>query len=156
MVPTNKNSEGNLLPNEPTFIVACSGAEARIFMSERRFGNWNQLEHLANPGATLRDQDRNTDRPGRAFDSFGRGRHAMSPEESARDHELQTFAGDITQYLSKAHAAGQFRQLVLVAEPTFLGFLRRKLSPSLRRALSFEVPKNPVDFNVERLQSLFK
>lgn len=156
MVPTNKNSEGNLLPNEPTFIVACSGAEARIFMSERRFGNWNQLEHLANPGATLRDQDRNTDRPGRVFDSFGRGRHAMSPEESARDHELQTFAGDITQYLSKAHAAGQFRQLVLVAEPTFLGFLRRKLSPSLRRALSFEVPKNPVDFNVERLQSLFK
>lgn len=156
MVPTNKNSEGNLLPNEPTFIVACSGAEARIFMSERRFGNWNQLEHLANPGATLRDQDRNTDRPGRAFDSFGRGRHAMSPEESARDHELQTFAGDITQYLSKAHAAGQFRQLVLVAEPTFLGFLRRKLSPSLKRALSFEVPKNPVDFNVERLQSLFK
>ena len=156
MVPTNKNSEGNLLPNEPTFIVACSGAEARIFMSERRFGNWNQLEHLANPGATLRDQDRNTDRPGRVFDSFGRGRHAISPEESARDHELQTFAGDITQYLSKAHAAGQFRQLVLVAEPTFLGFLRRKLSPSLRRALSFEVPKNPVDFNVERLQSLFK
>jgi len=156
MVPTNNNSDGNLLPNEPTFIVACSSAEARIFMSERRFGNWKQLEHLENPGATLRDQDRNTDRPGRAFDSFGKGRHAMTQEESVRDHELQTFAGDIAQYLSKAHTAGQFRQLVLVAEPTVLGFLRRKLSPPLKRALSFEVPKNPADFDVERLQSLFK
>jgi protein required for attachment to host cells len=156
MAPTNHNADGNLLPNEPTYIVACSGAEARIFFSERRFGNWSQLELLANPGATMREQDRNTDRPGRTFDSFGKGRHAMSPEESVRDHELQTFAGDISQYLSKAHTAGQFRQLVLIAEPTILGFIRRKLPAPLKRALSFEVPKNPADFDLERLQSLFK
>lgn len=156
MVPTNNNSDGNLLPNEPTYIVACSGAEARIFLSERRFGNWSQLELMENPGATFRDQDRNTDRPGRTFDSFGKGRHAMAQEVNVRDHELQGFAGDISQYLSKAHTAGQFRQLVLVAEPTILGFIRRKLSPPLKRALSFEVPKNPADFDVERLQSLFK
>jgi protein required for attachment to host cells len=155
MAPTNQNADGNLLPNEPTYIVACSGAEARIFLSERRFGNWNPLGLLENPGATMRDQDRNTDRPGRAFDSFG-GRHAMSQEESPRDRELQNFAGDISQYLSKAHTAGQFKRLVLIAEPTTLGFIRRKLSAPLKRALSFEVPKNPVDFDVERLKSLFK
>jgi protein required for attachment to host cells len=156
MAPTNHNAHGNLLPNEPTYIVACSGAEARIFLSERRFGNWSQLGLLENPSATMRDQDRNTDRPGRAFDSFGKGRHAMSQEESPRDRELQNFASDISQYLSKAHTAGQFKQLVLIAEPTILGFIRRKLSAPLKRALSFEVPKNPVDFDVERLKSLFK
>jgi len=156
MAPSNRNAHGNLLPNKPTYIVACSGAEARIFLSERRFGNWSQLGLLQNPGATLREQDRNTDRPGRTFDRFGKGRHAMSPEESGRDHDLQHFAGDISQYLSKAHTAGQFKQLVLVAEPTILGFIRRKLSVPLKRALTFEVPKNPVDFDVERLKSLFK
>lgn len=156
MAPTNHNSDGNLLPNEPTYIVACSGAEARIFLSERRFGSWSQLGVLENPGATLRDQDRNTDRPGRAFDSFGKGRHAMSPEESGREHELQNFAGDISHYLSKAHSAGQFKQLVFIAEPTILGFVRRKLSAPLKRALSFEIPKNPADFDVERLKALFK
>lgn len=156
MAPTNQNSDGNLLPNEPTYIVACSGAEARIFLSERRFGKWSALSVLENPGAHLREQDRNTDRPGRVFDSFGKGRHAMSPEESGRDHELQSFAADISQYLSKAHSAGQFRQLVLIAEPTILGFMRRKLGAPLKRALSFEIPKNPADFDVERLKSLFK
>jgi len=156
MAPTNNNTVGYLLPNEPTYIVACSGAEARIFLSERRFGNWSQLELLANADAAMREQDRNTDRPGRAFDSFGKGRHAMGQEVSVRDHGLQNFASDITQYLSKAHAAGQFKQLVLVADPTVLGFVRRKLSPSLKRALCFEVPKNPADFDVARLQSLFK
>lgn len=156
MAPTTNNSAGYLLPNEPTYIVACSGAEARIFLTERRFGEWSQIESLENPEATLREQDRNTDRPGRVFDSFGKGRHAMAQEETGREHELQNFANEIAQYLSKAHSAGQFRQLVLIAEPTVLGFVRRKLSSPLKRALSFEVPKNPADFGVERLQSLFK
>jgi protein required for attachment to host cells len=156
MPPTNTNSDGYLLPNERTFIVACSGAEARIFLAERRFGEWSPRETLENPGAALREQERNTDRPGRVFDSFGKGRHAMSQEESGRDHELQHFAGDIAHYLGKAHSAGQFKQLVLIAEPSLLGFLRRKLSPPLKRVLSFEVPKNPADFDVERLKSFFK
>jgi len=156
MPPTNNNSDGYLLPNEPTFIVVCSGAEARIFLAERRFGEWSRRETLINPRAALREQDRNTDRPGRVFDSFGKGRHAMAQEESGREHELQHFAGDIAHYLGKAYAAGQFKQLVLFAEPTVLGFLRRKLSPPLKRALSFEVPKNPADFDIERLQSFFK
>ena len=156
MASTTNNTAGFLLPNEPTYIVACSGAEARIFLTQRRFGGWDHIENLENPEAALREQDRNTDRPGRVFDSFGKGRHAMAQEETGRDHELQNFAGDIAQYLSKAHAAGQFRQLVLIAEPTVLGFVRRKLSAPLKRALSFEVPKNPADFGVERLQSLFK
>lgn len=150
------NNNGHLLPNEPTYIVACSGAEARIFLSERRFGEWDQLELLENPNATLKEQDRNTDRPGRAYDSFGGGRHAMSPEESAKQHELQNFANEISHYLSKAHTSGRFKQLVLVAEPTILGFVRRKLPPPLKRVLTFEVPKNPADFDVERLKSLFK
>ncbi|MEX2123239.1 MAG: host attachment protein [Woeseia sp.] len=156
MAPTTSNSAGYLLPNEPTYIVACSGTEARIFLTERRFGEWSQVDSLENPEATLRERDRNTDRPGRVFDSFGKGRHAMAQEETGREHELKNFANDITQYLSKAHGAGQFKQLVLIAEPTVLGFVRRKLSSPLKRALSFEVPKNPADFGVERLQSLFK
>lgn len=156
MTTTSSNINGHLLPNEPTYIVACNGAEARIFLSTRRFGAWRQLESLANPGATAREQDRNSDRPGRVFDSFGKGRHAMSQEETVRDHELQTFAGEIAHLLAKAHSAGQFRQLVLIAEPSILGFVRHKLSPPLKRALCFEVPKNPADFDVDRLQSLFK
>src|SRR5690606_16015770 len=111
-------------------------------------GEWDQLEQLENPAAALKDQDRNTDRPGRGYDSFGGGRHTISPEESVRERELLGFANEIAQYLSKAHAAGRFKRLVLVAEPTILGFVRRKLPAPLKRTLSFEIPKNPADFDV--------
>lgn len=155
MASRNDNSHGFLLPNEPTYIVACSGSEAKIFSSQRRFGKWDEIKHLENPGAVLRERERNTDRPGRAFDSVGRGRHALAPDETGREHELQQFAGSLADYLVKAQAAGAFRQLILVAEPTFLGYVRRKLSAPLRRALCFEVPKNPAGFDTERLRAMF-
>jgi protein required for attachment to host cells len=156
MARNHDKTEGFLLPNADTCIVACSAAEARFYLSERRFGDWTLLDSMNNPDATLREQEFNSDRPGRAFDRFGRGRHAMSPEETARHPGLQTFAHDIAQHLAKEHSAGRFSQLVLIAEPSLLGLLRRKLSASLKRSLCFEVPKNPADFDCERLRALFK
>lgn len=156
MARNHDKTDGFLLPNADTCIVACSAAEARFYLSARRFGNWTLLESMNNPDATLREQELNSDRPGRAFDRFGRGRHAMSPEESARQHGLQIFAHDIAQHLGKGLSAGRFSRLVLVAEPSLLGLLRRKLSASLKRALCCEVPKNPADFDCERLRTLFK
>ena len=155
MARNQDKTDGFLLPNATTCIVACSAAEARLYLSERRFGDWTLLETMNNPGATLREQAYNSDKPGRAFDRLGRGRHAMSPEETARQHGLQTFAHDIAQHLSKAFSAGRFSQLVLVAEPSVLGLLRRKLSAPLKRALCCEVPKNPADFDQARLRAMF-
>lgn len=155
MARNHDKTDGFLLPNATTCIVACSAAEARLYLSERRFGEWTLIETMDNPGATLREQEYNSDRPGRAFDRQGRGRHAMSPEETARQHGLQTFAHDIAQYLAKGFSAGRFSQLVVVAEPSVLGLLRRKLSSPLKRVLCCEVPKNPADFDQQRLRAIF-
>lgn len=155
MARNHDKANGFLLPNANTCIVACSAAEARLFLSERRFGKWTLIDTLSNPGATLREQEYNSDRPGRAFDRLGKGRHAMSTEESARQHGLQTFAHEIAQHLAKDFSAGRFSRLVLVAEPSVLGLLRRKLSAPLTRALCCEVPKNPADFDQQRLRAIF-
>lgn len=155
MARNQDKTNGFLLPNVNTCIVACSGAEARFYLSERRFGDWSLMDSMDNPAATLREQELNSDRPGRAFDRFGRGRHAMSPEETARQHGLQTFAHDIAQHLARGLTAGRFSQVVLVAEPSLLGLLRRKLSAPAKRSLCFEVPKNPADFDCERLRAIF-
>jgi len=155
MARNHDKTDGFLLPNVNTCIVACSAAEAHLYLSRRRFGRWILLDSMQNPGATLREQDVYSDRPGRAFDRFGPGRHAMSPEETGRQHGLQIFAHDIAQRLAKDFSAGRFSQLVLVAEPSLLGLLRRKLSAPLKRSLCFEVPKNPADFDRERLRAMF-
>lgn len=157
IVSNNKREKiGNfLLPNAPTFIVAGDSAEARIFLTRSRFGDWAKVTVLTNPDASLRERERATDRPGRVFDSFGKGRHAMAPEETGRQHEIHRFAHEVGGYLNRAMTAGDYRHLVLIAEPTFLGYLRRELSAATRRSLCYEVPMNSTGYDMKKLQSLF-
>ncbi|MEQ8660814.1 MAG: host attachment protein [Gammaproteobacteria bacterium] len=79
------------------------------------------LEH---PEGRLQDRQIDSDRPGRSFDSGGEGRHAMTREESASERIAADFAREIASHLDKARGAGRLDELVLVAEPRFLGLLR--------------------------------
>jgi protein required for attachment to host cells len=143
-----------LLPNTPTWIVAGDSAEARIFLTEKRFGEWAEVARLANPEAATRERDRGTDRPGRVFDSFGKGRHAMAPEETGQQHEIHRFAHNVGSYLNKGHSAGAFDHLVLIAEPSFLGYLRQELSAVSKKSVVCEIAMNPKGHDVEKLKSL--
>jgi protein required for attachment to host cells len=143
-----------LLPNARCYVIAGDSAEARVFLTERRFGVWSEVATLTNPEATKREQDLLTDKPGRVFDSFGKGRHAMTPEESSRQHQKHRFAHDVVTFLSKGITAGDFSHLVLIVEPTFLGHLRQELSPALKKSIVYELPMNPSAYDVEKLKSL--
>lgn len=155
MTKVKRDKVGNfLLPNARTWIVAGDSAEARIFLTERRFGAWTEVATLSNPEAATRERDRATDRPGRVYDSFGKGRHAMVQEETGQQHEIHRFAHEVGSYLNKSLTAGEFKQLVLIAEPTFLGYLRPELSATSTKSVLFEIPMNPKDHDIEKLKSL--
>jgi protein required for attachment to host cells len=144
-----------LLPNERTFVVAGDSAKARIFLTQRRFGAWAEVTTLTNPDARVRERESATDRPGRTFDSFGKGRHAMAQEETGQQTKLHRFANEVADYLNKGMTAGDFEHLVLIAEPTFLGFLRRELSAKSSKSVLYELPMNPTNHDVEKLKTLF-
>jgi len=143
-----------LLPNARTYILAGDSAEIRIFLAQRRFGAWTEVAALNNPDARMREQDRVTDRPGRAFDSFGKGRHAMAPEETGRQHDIQRFAHDVAAFLNKGLSADDFDYLVVIADPTFLGALRKELSAALNKRVKLEMPINPTGYDAGKLKSL--
>lgn len=146
----------HLLPNGPTYIVVGDSADVRIFLSQSRFGDWTEVASESNPDATAREGDRVSDRPGRAFDSFGKGRHAMEPAETARQHEIRRFAHEIGDSLNKALSAGNFEHLAIVAEPKFLGYLRKELSATTQRTLHCELPLNTSGYDVPKLKTLFE
>lgn len=150
-----KQVKGFLLPNEPTCIAACTAAEARLWRSESRFGEWTSLDVLQNEDATISDRELVSDRPGRSFDSFGSGRHAMAPRESAQDTELKRFARKVADRLDKAIADGSVNRVVLICDPRFLGNLRQALSTKTGHAVILEVPKNPGGLDRQQLQASF-
>ena len=144
-----------LLPNAPTCIAACTQAEARLWRSISRFGDWELTATLQHPEAAYGEQQLVSDRPGRAFDSFGSGRHAMAPQETAQDHELRRFAKQVAAHLNKAIAANTYVHIVLVSEPRFLGCLRPELSNPAAQAVLLEVPLNPANLDENQLRAYF-
>ncbi len=145
-----------LLPNEPTYIVACSAAKARIWLSNSRFGDWQSLAELHNQRATRHEADFVSDRPGRSFDIVGSGRHAMSPQVSGQDQESHRFAREVAAYLNSAIASNEATQLVLLAAPGFLGFLRSELSDAALRAVALAEPRNLTDVEEDGIRKYFK
>ena len=105
---------------------------------------------LTDPLARLHDRDFKSDRPGRMFDhgplTGGRrgatARHGTGGRESPRKHEAVIFAQKIAAELENAWRAGRFERLIVMAEPNFLGVLRRALPISLNSAVVAEVAKD--------------
>ncbi len=143
-----------LLPNEPTLIAACSGRSARFWRSTSRRGDWQQVAEFEDDEASRREQELVSDRPGRAFDSLGGGRHAMEPPTRARDQARQRFAHRIGEFLSDAVATGEARHIVLLAGPKFLGLLREELSQSARQAVFYEASKTSRKSSLEMYKAI--
>jgi protein required for attachment to host cells len=145
-----------LLPNAPTCIVACAATGARLWRSTTRFGEWTLLAEIDNPEAAARESSFASDKPGRAFDSFGSGRHAMVPGESGRKHETRRFARELAERLDREVASGHSEHLVLIAAPAFLGLLRAALPDQARRAIVHETAKDLTGLDLDSIRNYFQ
>jgi protein required for attachment to host cells len=145
-----------LLPNAPTCIVACSAAHARFWRSDSRFGAWRRINEMNDPAASQREAEFSSDRPGRSFNSVGKGRHAMSQPQTGQNHEKLIFARQIAKYLNQSIANSDFLHVALIAPPKFLGIVKTELSNTTLRAVVLEESKNLTDLNDAEIKRYFE
>ena len=145
-----------LLPNEPTCIAVCAPDCARFWFTESRFGDWQTLATLENTAGSQQEHAIASDRPGRTFDSFGSGRHAMSGSETGREHESRAFARVVARRLDKGLKERAFMHIVLIATPRFLGHLRKSLSGTARQAVVAEVAKDATELDTKHIKDFFR
>lgn len=135
-----------------TWVLAADSAHARIFRVRGPAGELEELKSLLHPESRVPARERNTDRQGRAFDSAGPGRHAMSPNVSPGDQEAERFAGTVADEIETARIEGRCDRLVIAAAPSFLGHLRKALSKSAGRLVAGEVDKDLVHLKPEEIR----
>jgi protein required for attachment to host cells len=139
-----------------SWIVVADSNRCRLFSQTPRHGPLEELPGLKR--RPLKNQDINADRPGRAFDSAGVGRHAMSPAVDPAEQETVRFAKEIADLLDTARKQHRFERLYLLAETRFLGHLRSAFGEALRETVEAEIRKDlvhesPAALN-ERLRQL--
>jgi protein required for attachment to host cells len=133
-------------------IVVADQSEARFYDTDHFNSELKLVGRLTDPMGRLHDRDFKSDRPGRKSDhapitSGRRGavpHHGTGGERHPHRHEAELFAHQIAAELENALRQEQFKRLVLVAGPKFLGELRATLSKSLDLSVAAEIRKDLV------------
>jgi len=125
-----------------TWILVAHRSGARLFENLGPGKGMQLVEDIPHPEGRLKSGEINADKPGRAFDSFGNGRHSMSQEHEAAEQVSLMFARHLCDKLEKARAENRFGKLVLVAEPRLLGELRGALDKPTAALVSATLDKD--------------
>jgi protein required for attachment to host cells len=124
------------------WYVVANRSEAVIY-AEDRGQPFHFVERLLNLEGSLQEIELNSDRPGRGFGSPAAGnyRHGFTPPVEKTEHVAQQFAKRIAEKLRQGRNELRFRDVVLVAEPHFMGLLKGALDPATQAKVSYEVKR---------------
>ena len=134
------------------WIVAADSAKARIFSRSKKFSPLEELETLVHPESRLHRRDLVSDRPGTVHESRTPGESANEEPTDPKVAEAQVFARTIAHRLRAARLAGDYRDLVLVADPKFLGLVRKSLDEDTQKCVDHEVAKNVTREAIEQIK----
>jgi len=134
-----------------TWILVANNTEARIFTTDTPSSPLEEIKDFVHTENRLHDREMTTDLPGKI--RSGEGGHAFEQATDPKKHEAETFAHHIAHYLGDAHNRNLFEQLLIIAEPSFLGLLRGQLGEQVKKAVSFELDKNIVMESTEAIRS---
>lgn len=117
-------------------ILVADSSRARLFTTDILTSDIEEIETMAQPEARLHERDLTSDLPGK--DSGHGYQDQTEPKE-----QLQTdFARRIARHIEDAHKKNQFKYLLVVSAPAFLGVLRSQFSDQVNKAVCFELNKN--------------
>lgn len=134
-----------------TWVVVADSVSARVLQWEndalRLLETW---EHLP---SREHNQDLMGNRPNMNQHSMETTLKGDNPA-NLREGESLTFAREVANNLHKAHAINRFAQLILVADPKFLGLLRAALTKSVERTVIDSFDKRANDKSEEEIAEL--
>jgi protein required for attachment to host cells len=125
-----------------TWILVAHRAGAVMYASHGRGLPLTRVAEIENPDGRLKPGDVETDRPGRAFDRVGGGRHSMSVEEGVPEHLARAFVQQLVERLERGRLEHAFERFALIAPPKLLGLLRAALPDALRSLLVAALAKD--------------
>lgn len=130
-----------------TWILVADGAHARIFNAETAKSTLTEIESFAHPETQQHEQALTSDLPGRQAGGSIAGHHSVESQTDPKEYEGIKFARELCRHLEIAHNEQKFRQLIVVAAPSFLGLLREEMSDNVSKVVTLELDKDIVKFN---------
>lgn len=109
-----------------TWVVVADGGQAKLFQTHGPVSDMTHVQTISN--------------------THERGDHRHAVEPDSKNHHLEEgFAMEIAELITKVANENGFQQLVLVADPKFLGRLKSRLDASVSKRIVGTVNKDYVN-----------
>ncbi|WP_199610787.1 host attachment protein [Flocculibacter collagenilyticus] len=140
------------------WLLVANRSNARFFKYENKGSELCEVPGLGNATGRVLDQDLVTDRPGSMSGGGANipGSDAMEPAESPTERATADFAKELIAILENTRNTSKLLSVDIIAEPTFLGALRKKMSDPLAKLVDKEVAKDVVDASPDKLLNYIK
>ena len=133
------------------WALVTDGGKARILSLQRYPAEAQEILETNSPTRHKPDRDLVSDSSGRSHNVRGPGSHVREPRNSAHDLGEQRFVSNLMKRVLRASQSGEFESLVLVADPTTLGNIRRQMSTALRQMVILELNRDLTGLSKENL-----
>lgn len=134
---------------KPTWILVANSSQARMFAAESST-DLEEIQDFFHKESCMHEHEITSDQSGEIVGKAGR--HAYQSHISPKQQEVINFAKKIARHIDQSHKENKFRKLMLVADPSFLGELRKQLSDEVSETISFELDKNLAAQNVDDIR----
>jgi len=130
------------LTNPDQWFLVANRASAEIYR-EGPDHAFFLVTRLVNPDGSLQERELDADKPGRGFSSAGGGtiHHALDRRSHQHEEVARKFTKLIIRKLEEVVIENNATNIVLIAEPHFLGLMRDALSPKLKKLVKTTINK---------------
>lgn len=136
-----------------TCVLVADSSRARLFIAETATSSLAETETLTHPESRQHTRELTSDLPGKDHDANPSGHHRMDVKIDPHKQEVINFARDIVDHLKADLSANHYKNIIIVAEPSFLGTLRNTIDKQTHKHVSLEVNKNLVKHSPEDIRS---
>lgn len=135
------------------WIVVADNSRARIFTTENSSTPLQEIEDMTHTEGRMHDREITQDLPGKIKNPGGVSGHAFEQPTDPKKYEAGQFAHRIVHYLQEAHNANRMSRLLIIAEPSMLGLLRKTMPEQVKKLITFELDKNITSFDITDIRS---
>lgn len=148
LLPNRKKKQWVVLANRTGAQIykLLPGADAKLVKS------------LDFPEGKLRNRDLSPDRPVRSFARSKGSTSRSASEKGTKGHEIvgDVFARKIAEAMDKGRVSEAYDELILVAEPKFLGVIRKALPEAVEDKIAKVVRKDLAKLSEAKIKAWLK
>lgn len=134
-----------------TWILVANASQAKLYSRSSIKNGLSLVKTLTHPESRMKNAELVSDGSG-AMQSAG-GHGARQPQTEPKQNEAIHFAQQLALELNQGRNEQQFRQLVVMAPPAFLGLINDKLDDQTAKLVTSRLDKDYTHFSDKEILS---